>query len=82
MYSYALAGRRLPRTAQQQYRATIHLSKRAARFGDLVFFYSGSTIYHVGVYAGSGYMYAAPHPGARVKMQSIWTSQVVFGRVR
>ena len=27
---------------------------RSARPGDLVFFYSGSSIYHVGVYAGNG----------------------------
>lgn len=81
-YSYARVGRRLPRTTQQQYRATIRISRRAARPGDLVFFYSGSSIYHVGVYAGNGYMYASPHSGARVKKQRIWSSQVRFGRVR
>ena len=81
-YSYARVGKRLPRTAQQQYRATIRISRQAARPGDLVFFYSGSSIYHVGVYAGNGYMYASPHSGARVKKQRIWSSQVRFGRVR
>jgi cell wall-associated NlpC family hydrolase len=81
-YSYARVGRRLPRTAQQQYNATIRITWRAARPGDLVFFYSGANVYHVGVYAGSWYMYAAPHTGARVMRERIWSSQVRFGRVR
>src|ERR1035437_10226734 len=81
-YSYARVGRRLPRTAQQQYNATIRTTWRAARPGDLVFFYSGHSIYHVGVYAGSWYMIAAPHTGARVLKERIWSTQIVFGRVR
>lgn len=81
-YSYARVGKRLPRTAQQQYNATIRISSRAARPGDLVFFHSGGNVYHVGIYAGNGYMYDAPHSGTRVKKQQIWSSQVLFGRVR
>jgi cell wall-associated NlpC family hydrolase len=81
-YSYAQIGKHLPRTAQQQYGATIHVTRSAARLGDLVFFYSGRTIYHVGVYAGSGYIYYAPHSGTRVKKGAIWTTKVYFGRVR
>jgi cell wall-associated NlpC family hydrolase len=50
--------------------------------GDLVFFYSGHTIYHVGIYAGNWYMIDAPHSGARVRKERIWSSQVIFGRVR
>ena len=79
---YYRAGKRLPRTAQQQYNATIRVSRRAARKGDLVFFYSGRSIYHVGIYAGNGNMYAAPHTGARVMKEWIWTTHVLFGRVR
>jgi cell wall-associated NlpC family hydrolase len=81
-YSYARVGRRLPRTAQQQYNATIRTTWRAAHPGDLVFFHSGGIVYHVGVYAGSWTMYAAPHTGARVQRERIWSSQVSFGRVR
>ena len=81
-YSYARVGKRLPRTAQQQYRATIRINNRNARVGDLVFFHFGSTIYHVGIYAGHGYMYAAPHSGSRVKKQKIWTTHYYTGRVR
>jgi cell wall-associated NlpC family hydrolase len=82
MYSYARVGKRLPRTAQQQYGATIHINRRYLRPGDLVFFYSGRTVYHVGVYAGNGYMYAAPHTGARVRKQKIYNAKVLYGRVR
>ena len=81
-YSYARVGKGLPRTAQQQYNATIRITWRAARPGDLVFFYSGQDIYHVGIYAGSWNMYAAPHSGTRVQKERIWSSQVRFGRVR
>jgi cell wall-associated NlpC family hydrolase len=81
-YSYARVGRRLPRTAQQQYSATIRIPWTARRVGDLVFFRSGNSIYHVGVYAGNWYMIDAPHTGARVRKERIWSNQIVFGRVR
>jgi cell wall-associated NlpC family hydrolase len=81
-YSYARVGRTLPRTAQQQYNATIRIPWSARRLGDLVFFYSGHTIYHVGVYAGNWQMIDAPHAGTRVRQERIWSSQIVFGRVR
>ena len=58
-YSYARVGKYLPRTAQQQYNATIRIPWGQRRLGDLVFFYSGHTIYHVGVYAGNWYMITA-----------------------
>lgn len=82
-YVYARVGKYLPRTAQQQYNATIHVGKRV-RPGDLVFFYSGSTrnVYHVGIYAGNGKIWHAPHTGARVRLERIWTSKWTGGRVR
>jgi cell wall-associated NlpC family hydrolase len=81
-YSYARVGRWIPRTAQQQYNASIHIRWNQRRFGDLVFFYSGSTIYHVGIYAGNWRMVVAPHAGTRVQVQRIWSTHVLFGRVR
>src|ERR1035437_1815837 len=81
-YSYARVGMRLARTTQQADHAPDPIQSVAPRPGDLVFFYSGNSIYHVGVYAGNGYMYAAPHTGARVMKERIWSSQVYFGRVR
>jgi cell wall-associated NlpC family hydrolase len=81
-YSYARVGKYIPRTAQQQYNATIRIPWAQRRLGDLVFFYSGRTIYHVGVYAGSWTMIVAPHSGTRVQRQRIWSSNIRFGRVR
>jgi|SRR5450759_2979128 cell wall-associated NlpC family hydrolase len=81
-YSYARVGRRIPRTAEQQYLATIHIPWKARRPGDLVFFFSGKTAFHVGVFAGGWTMIAAPHTGARVLREWIWSSNIRFGRVR
>jgi cell wall-associated NlpC family hydrolase len=81
-YSYAKIGKRIPRVAQAQYNAAIRLRPHMQRAGDLVFFYSGRSIYHVGMYAGNGYMINAAHSGTRVRKQKIWTSRVYYGRVR
>lgn len=81
-YAYHKVGRYLPRTAQQQYQATTALRPGTARPGDLVFFYSGRTIYHVGIYTGRGYMIHAPRAGKRVSKVQIWTSKVLIRRVR
>lgn len=74
--------RNLPRTADAQYRATLRISKKSMRPGDLVFFLSGGRAYHVGVYAGHNKMWHAAKPGTRVKLVTIWTTQWVGGRVR
>jgi cell wall-associated NlpC family hydrolase len=79
---YRQAGRTLPRTAAQQYAATIRVTKAQARPGDLVFFMSAGRVYHVGVYAGAGRVWHAPKTGDRVKLAVIWTSAVRYGRVR
>jgi cell wall-associated NlpC family hydrolase len=81
-YSYAKVGKRIPRTAQQQYKASIRIRRSQARWGDLVFFPSGGRMHHMGLYAGRGWMIHAPRTGKRVSKVRIWTSRVVFGRVR
>ena len=80
-YVYGLLGVRLPRTAAAQYGATAHVSRSQARAGDLVFFFTGGTVTHVGIYLGGNMMIAAPHTGDVVKKQSIYSSNVAFGRV-
>jgi cell wall-associated NlpC family hydrolase len=80
-YVYHQLGKSLPRTANEQMQATHRISRAQARPGDLVFFVSGSRAYHVGIYAGGGMMYDAPHTGARVGKRAIWDAAVVFGRV-
>jgi cell wall-associated NlpC family hydrolase len=81
-YAYGRAGKKLPRTSRQQYAATIRVAASHRRMGDLVFFASGGTVYHVGIYAGAGTMWHAPKTGKRVSRVKIWTTHVSYGRVR
>ncbi|GHA99798.1 MULTISPECIES: C40 family peptidase [Streptomyces] len=82
LYSFKKAGKKLPRTAAQQYNKTRHISARSRRAGDLVFFHRGSYVYHVGIYAGHGKIWHAPRTGAVVRLEKIWTKNVWYGRVR
>jgi cell wall-associated NlpC family hydrolase len=81
LYSFKKAGKTLPRTAAAQYNKTHHISARNRRAGDLVFFHSGSYVYHVGIYAGHGKIWHAPRTGDVVRLQKIWTRSVWYGRV-
>ncbi|MDX3246329.1 MULTISPECIES: C40 family peptidase [unclassified Streptomyces] len=82
LYSYKKAGKTLPRTAAQQYNKTKHISASSRKAGDLVFFHSGSNVYHVGIYAGNGKIWHSPKTGDVVKLQKIWSKSVWYGRVR
>ncbi|MEU5609835.1 C40 family peptidase [Streptomyces sparsogenes] len=81
-YAYKRAGKRLPRTAAQQYNRTRHIKTASRRGGDLVFFHSGRSVYHVGLYAGRGRIWHAPKPGTVVRLERIWTKKVWYGKVR
>lgn len=80
-FSYARAGKSIPRTTGAQRAATRHISRKDARVGDLVFFHSGSGVYHVGLYAGGNNVLHSPRTGQHVRTERIWTSSVSFGRV-
>jgi cell wall-associated NlpC family hydrolase len=83
MWVYARMGKRLPRSAAQQYAATVHIPSWARRPGDLVFFKTGSGyVHHVGIYAGGGMIWHAPHSGDHVRRARLWTRTVWYGRVR
>ncbi|WP_225849678.1 C40 family peptidase [Streptomyces sp. HPF1205] len=82
MYSFKHVGKKLPRTAAAQYNSTRHIGAGSRHLGDLVFFHSGSYVYHVGIYAGNGRIWHAPKTGARVRLEKIWTRSVWYGRVR
>ncbi|WP_435251866.1 C40 family peptidase [Streptomyces tendae] len=82
LYSFKKAGKKLPRTAAQQYNKTRHVSAKNRKAGDLVFFHSGRSVYHVGIYAGKGRLWHAPKTGDVVRLQKIWTSSVWYGRVK
>lgn len=82
LYSFLKAGRKLPRTADRQYQKTRHIAEHNRKKGDLVFFHSGSYVYHVGIYAGRNRIWHAPETGEVVKLEKIWTNRVWYGRVR
>ncbi|WP_210586057.1 C40 family peptidase [Streptomyces sp. GESEQ-35] len=82
LYSYKKAGKSLPRTAAQQYNKTRHISGKSRKAGDLVFFHSGSNVYHVGIYAGKGKIWHSPKTGDVVRLSKIWTKSVWYGRVK
>jgi cell wall-associated NlpC family hydrolase len=79
LYAYARVGISLPRTAAAQaaqgLRIPASLGTGALKPGDLVFYAYApgrdSTIYHVGIYLGSGQMINAPRPGTVVRMDSV-----------
>lgn len=82
LYSFNKAGKKLPRTTGAQYNSTKHITASSRQAGDLVFFHTGSSVYHVGIYAGSGKIWHAPKTGTRVRLEKIWTGSVWYGRVR
>lgn len=79
--AYAAAGVHLPRTAAEQWYAGKHVSLSALQPGDLVFYAFNladpSTIHHVGIYVGNGYMIDAPHTGADIRFDSIWEPDLI-----
>jgi cell wall-associated NlpC family hydrolase len=79
---YARLGKSLPHSSSRQAHDVVRISRRNARRGDLVFFYGYGGVYHVGIWAGRGYIWHAPFPGSHVRRQHLWTSHVFFGRVR
>lgn len=80
LYAFRKAGRALPRTADAQYENTLHIPRTQRAPGDLVFFPTGSTMGHVGIYAGHNKIWHAPQPGTRVRLERIWTGTVRYTR--
>ncbi|MEX2289965.1 MAG: NlpC/P60 family protein [Mycobacteriales bacterium] len=82
VYVFKQVGKQLPRTSQAQLDATQRISKSAMRPGDLVFTQRNGRVGHVGVYAGNNKFWVAPKSGDVVKLQTIYTSNYLVGRVR
>lgn len=82
MYVYRqAAGVGLPHQSGSQYRQATKISRAEARPGDLVFFHSGSSVYHAAIYAGKNRVIHSPGSGRVVTRDRIWSSSVWFGRV-
>ncbi|WP_456268582.1 C40 family peptidase [Kushneria sp. AK178] len=67
--SLMAAGIEIPRTSQQQFDALEHIDR--ARPGDLMFFGSGGSVSHVGIYMGNNRMIHAPGSGRQVSMATL-----------
>src|SRR5947209_18858885 len=80
VFRHAL-GKSLPHNAAAQYHAVQHISRRALRPGDLVFASFGNGISHVGIYAGNGYMWHAPHTGSHVQRIKMYSAHWYYGRI-
>jgi cell wall-associated NlpC family hydrolase len=78
MMAWAQVGVSLPHSSREQYSATRRISRSQLQPGDLVFYYS--PISHVSIYVGGGMRVTATHTGSTVKLQSLGTSIVGYGR--
>ena len=63
-----------------QYRTVPRIARSEAEAGDLIFYLSGGSAYHVGIFLGGNRMIAAPHTGTVVRVQDIYSANVAFGR--
>jgi hypothetical protein len=81
MYSYRHARvASLPHQSNQQRwaRHMHHIRRSQARPGDLVFYLSGGSAYHVAIYAGHNAQYSATNPSQGVEYEHIWASNIEF----
>ena len=76
-WAYRQVGLGLPRTARQQYDATVRITPAELRPGDLVFFArtyrSAELITHVGIYVGGARMINAPSEGNVIRDSPVFT---------
>jgi cell wall-associated NlpC family hydrolase len=77
MYVYAKFGVSLPHSVHQQDGIGTPITEAQAQPGDIVVFNDDS---HDGFYAGNGMILHAPYPGASVREQPLWSSDVHFVR--
>ena len=76
-YAYKKVGIRLPRSSDAQYRHCGASASRTSSKGDLMFFHSGGSVYHVGIFVdwndGRRVILHAPNSGERVHRERVWT---------
>jgi cell wall-associated NlpC family hydrolase len=70
-YSHLHLGLKVPRTAQDQFKAARKISLRQAEAGDVMFFQDEAKLAHVGIYVGDGRFVHAPSSGRRVSVASL-----------
>ena len=80
-YVFDKNGIEVPRTADEQLKSMTIVPKSEAQQGDLVFFvYSNGYAHHAGIYVGNNTILHSPRPGARVRLEEIWSTRVIFAR--
>lgn len=80
MYAYEHAHvHKLRHNAEAQRRSMRPISRSRARPGDLVFYLSGGSAYHVAIYAGHGWQYAAATVRDGIRYQPVWSTAVRYG---
>ncbi|WP_210479548.1 C40 family peptidase [Naasia sp. SYSU D00948] len=77
-FVYAQHGISLAHSVRSQSQSGTVIPASEARPGDIVVL---SDLSHDGIYAGNGNIVHAPYPGASVREQPIWTSNVFYVRV-
>lgn len=77
-WAWGKAGVSIPRTAQDQYDAIVHVPLSDLEPGDLLFWNDGtSSIQHVAMYVGGDEVIQAPETGETVSYAPIWNSGLV-----
>ncbi|MFV2119771.1 NlpC/P60 family protein [Streptomyces sp. Act-28] len=77
--AWAVAGRGIPRTSQEQWRLLPRVAIRDMRPGDLIVYFDDAS--HVGLYIGDGMMVHAPRPGRDITVAGAG-SMPILGVVR
>ena len=81
-WSYGQVGIPIPRTAAQQFLASVKIDVKDVLPGDLVFYSYGKGIQHVGIYVGDGLMLNSQNAGVIIEKISGWKQHFVgFGRI-
>lgn len=70
-YSYANAGKNIPRTTAGQWANLTPVDHPQIRVGDLLFFNISGKMSHVGLYLGGGRFVHAPSTGRSVSIESL-----------
>ena len=85
LYAWAKQGFTLDHYTGFQWFEGRPIPRDQLRPGDLVFFATdpkdSATIHHVGIYVGDGKMIDAPHTGAKVRYDTVFTAQYI-GAIR
>jgi cell wall-associated NlpC family hydrolase len=86
-FAFRHAGfKHIPRTSSAQAHFAKRIKRSHMKRGDLIFFYDGGGVYHVGIYAGFSHGHRwvlhAPYSGTRVRTNKLWTDKWFPGTLR